>query len=272
MTIKNILVSYNGSPAAQSALNTALVMAKRYDAHLTGVLAHGLPSLLYAYGGHVPQTAMDQLEESDKAHRSEVRKLFDETTGPFPADQLHFLDVYGEADEVLMDVALGFDLVVMGKADNRSDFPHMEVHPDVVARNSGKPVLMVPTGYDPSGFNDKLVLSWDGRRAAARAMSDAIGLVKPKAEVSVLCIGNPEEAEVKAVPAVAHLERHGFKVTLVTRRAKKIAKTILEIAKEEGAGMLVMGAYEHAKIREDLFGGVTNSVLKKSTIPVLLSH
>ena len=272
MTIKNILVAYNGSAAAQSALNTALVMAKRYDAHLTGVLAHGLPSLLYAYGGHVPQAAMDQLEESDKAHRSEVRKLFDETTAHFAVDQLHFLDVYGEADEVLMDVALGYDLVVMGKADSESDFPHMEVHPDVVARNSGKPVMMVPTGYDPSGFNDKVVLAWDGRRAASRAMSDALGLIKHQSEVSVLCIGNPEEAEIKAVPAVAHLERHGFKVTLITRKSKKTAKTILEIATEEKAGMLVMGAYEHAKIAEDLFGGVTNTVLKKSTIPVLLSH
>jgi len=272
MTIKNILVAYNGSPGAQSALNTALVMAKRYDAHLTGMLAHGLPSLLYAYGGHVPQSAMDQLEESDKEHRNQVRRSFDETTAQFPKARRHFLDVYGEADEVLMDVALGYDLVVMGKAEPRSDFPHMEVHPDVVARNSGKPVLMVPTGYDAASFNDKLVLAWDGRRAAARAMSDAIGLVKPEAEISVLCIGEPERAKIKAVPAVAHLERHGFKVTLITRKAKKIAKAVLEIAKEENAGMLVMGAYEHAKIAEDLFGGVTNSVLKKATIPVLLSH
>lgn len=272
MTIKNILVSYNGNPAAQSALNTALVMAKRYNAHLTGMLAHGLPSLLYAYGGHVPQSAMDQLEESDKAHRAEVRKLFNETTVGFPADRFHFLDVYGEADEMLMEVALGYDLVVMGKADYRSDYPHMEVHPDVVARNSGKPVLMVPTAYDPETFNDKIVLAWDGRKAAARAMSDAIGLIKPGAEISVLCIGNPEQAEMKALPAVAHLERHGFKVTLITRKAKKIAKTVLEVASEENAGMVVMGAYEHAKIAEDLFGGVTNSILKKSAIPVLLAH
>jgi len=35
---------------------------------------------------------------------------------------------------------------------------------------------------------------------------------------------------------------------------------------------LAMGAYEHAKLAEDLFGGVTNTVLKKSKVPVLLSH
>jgi len=46
----------------------------------------------------------------------------------------------------------------------------------------------------------------------------------------------------------------------------------LAATKDEGAGMLVMGAYEHAKLAEDLFGGVTNTVLKKTKIPVLLSH
>lgn len=272
MTIKNILVAYNGNPQSKSALKTALVLAERYGAHLTGVLAHGLPNLLYAYGGHVPQAAMDQLEEADKLHRDEVRRDFMESTSGYPAGQIHFLDVYGEADEMLMEVALGYDLVVMGPEEKRSDFPHMEVHADVVARNSGKPVLVVPLDYDPSDFNERMLLAWDGKRAASRAMGDAIRLLKPGAEVSVLCVGTPEQAEARALPAMAHLERHGFAAKLITRKAKKIAKLILATAEEEKAGMLVMGAYEHAKLAEDLFGGVTNTVLKKTPVPVLLSH
>ncbi len=272
MTIKNILVAYNGSPQAQGALKTALVMAERYGAHLTGVLAHGLPNLLYAYGGHVPQAAMDQLEEADKAHRDEVRKAFLETTSGYPANMTHFLDVYGEADEMLMEVALGYDLIVMGTQEKRSDFQHMEVHADVVARNSGKPVVVVPFGYDPTAYNDRVLLAWDGKRAASRAMSDAIHLLKAESEISVLCVGKAEKAEASALPAVSNLERHGFAVKLITRKARKIAKTVLQVAEEEKTGMLVMGAYEHAKIAEDLFGGVTDTVLKKATVPVLLSH
>ena len=141
MTIKNILVSYNGSKAAKSAMKTALVMAERYDAHLTGVLTHGLPNVLYSYGGHVPQAAIDQLEEADKAHRIEVQEAFMAAASGYDTKKVHFLDVYGEADEMLMDIALGYDLVIMGQPDKRSDFPHMDVHPDVVSRNSGKPVL-----------------------------------------------------------------------------------------------------------------------------------
>lgn len=272
MTIKNILVSYNGSETANTALKAALVMAHRTQAHLTGILAHGLPAMLYAYGGQVPQSAMDQLEDADKAHRKKVKAAFYAQCANAPAARVHFLDVYGEADETLMEVALGYDLVVLGPVDSKSGFPHMDAHPDVIARNSGKPVLMVPKGYDATDFTENMLLAWDGKRAAARALNDALCLLQPEAALTVLTIGAPERAEAKAKPAMQQLQRHGYAPKLITRKARKIAKAILAATKDEGAGMLVMGAYEHAKLAEDLFGGVTNTVLKKTKIPVLLSH
>jgi len=272
MTIKNILVSFNGGAPAASALKLAVSLAERYGAHLTGVLAHGLPHMLYAYGGHIPQGAMDQLEEADKLHRDEVRKAFSGVTSALPNQLVHFLDVYGEADEMLMEVALGYDIVIMGPPEKSPDFPHMEAHADVVARNSGKPVLVVPKGYDASKFNSTVLLAWDGKRAAARAMADVIKLLEAGAKITVLCIGENEAATQRAQPALTHLERHGFETELVCKKARKIAKTILATANEEGVGILAMGAYEHAKLAEDLFGGVTNTVLKKAKVPVLLSH
>ncbi len=272
MSIQNILVSYNGDRSAQGALKTALVMAKRYDAHLTAVLAHGLPNLMYSYGGHLPQAAMDQLRDADKQHREEAEKLFWETVSGYPSDKTHYLDVHGDADEMLMEVALGYDLVVIGAEDKDADYPHMIVHPDVVARDSGKPVVVVPLGYDPANFNESVLLAWDGKRAASRAMGQAIRLLKPGAEIAVLTVGSKARSEAKALPAIQNLERHGFAVKLIARKGKKVAKVILNTAEEENVGMLVMGAYEHAKLAQDLFGGITNTVLKKATVPVLLVH
>ena len=272
MTIKNILVSFNGGAPAISALKMAMNLAERTGAHLTGVLTHGLPNMLYAYGGHIPQSAMDQLEDADKLHRDEVCKAFMEMTAAQPADRTHFLDIYGEADEMLMDAALGYDLVVMGPPEKRAEFPHMEAHADVVARNSGKPVLVVPKEYDAARFNGNVLLAWDGKRAASRAMSDVVKLLDSSAKIVVLCIGEKEAMTKKAAPAMTHLERHGFETELLCEKSRKVAKTILTIAKDRDVGVLAMGAYEHAKLAEDLFGGVTNTVLKKAKVPVLLSH
>lgn len=272
MTIKNILVSFNGGAPAKSALELAIKLAKRNDAHITGALTHGLPNMLYAYGGHIPQAAMDQLEDADKQHREEVRISFTTMTAALPKAQVHFMDAYGEADEVLMQLALGYDLVVMGPPEKSPNFPHMEAHADVVARNSGKPVLVVPKGYDSAQFNSTVLLAWDGKRAASRAMSDVVKLLDASAKITVLSLGGKEAAIKRAQPAIEHLERHGFEAEIVSKKTRKTAKTILETASKTNVGILAMGAYEHAKLAEDLFGGVTNTVLKKAKMPVLLSH
>jgi len=41
---------------------------------------------------------------------------------------------------------------------------------------------------------------------------------------------------------------------------------------ENKPDVLVMGAYGHARLREDLFGGVTRHILKNMTVPVLMAH
>ncbi len=38
------------------------------------------------------------------------------------------------------------------------------------------------------------------------------------------------------------------------------------------AGLLVMGGYGHARFREILLGGVTETVLRQMTVPVLMAH
>ena len=39
-----------------------------------------------------------------------------------------------------------------------------------------------------------------------------------------------------------------------------------------GADLLVMGAYGHSRLRELVLGGVTRTILKEMTVPVLMSH
>lgn len=274
MTIKNILIAYNGTSGAEKALSLGCLIARKYDAHLTGLLTHGLPNSLYALGGHLPQTAMHQLEEADREHRAEIRKTFHTATSHLNAEMTHFLDVYGEADQKLMEVARTFDLVVMGVADSEPEFQHMEVHPDQIARNSGRPVLVVPPNYETESLPDKALLAWDGRRAAARAMADAMYILESKSLVSVLTVGSLDDFERTTRPILAHLHRHGIPCQAIQkdRKSAPIADCILDSVAEEGAGLLVMGAYEHSKMKEDLFGGVTNTVINKSKVPVLLSH
>jgi nucleotide-binding universal stress UspA family protein len=53
---------------------------------------------------------------------------------------------------------------------------------------------------------------------------------------------------------------------------RSAGETILSGVEDSGADLLVMGAYGHSRIREIVLGGVTETILKKMTLPVLMSH
>jgi nucleotide-binding universal stress UspA family protein len=64
--------------------------------------------------------------------------------------------------------------------------------------------------------------------------------------------------------------RADFRVRVTGRGG--VAATILDACAEVGAGLLVMGAYEHSKFAQDLLGGVTRDILAQAPLPVLMSH
>ena len=71
-----------------------------------------------------------------------------------------------------------------------------------------------------------------------------------------------------------HLARHGLKVD-VNRIAGgniDVADALLSHAADSGADFMVMGGYGHSRLREFVLGGVTHTILRSMTVPVLLSH
>ena len=71
-----------------------------------------------------------------------------------------------------------------------------------------------------------------------------------------------------------HLARHGVKARVETTVSGRIGagNALLSWASDIGAGLLVMGAYGHTRIRELLLGGATRTILQSMTLPVLMAH
>ncbi|WP_337190546.1 universal stress protein [Tsuneonella aeria] len=51
-----------------------------------------------------------------------------------------------------------------------------------------------------------------------------------------------------------------------------MGETLQNAAIEEGADMLVMGAFGHSRLAEFILGGATRDILDRPSLPVLLSH
>ncbi|MEM6748763.1 MAG: universal stress protein, partial [Pseudomonadota bacterium] len=204
---------------------------------------------------------------------SEIRARFESTAPSLGlGDRLHIEERTGRVDTLLSEYARVFDMLVIGRNATEDVDEHLVLHPDRIALLSGRPILIVPEHHTGPARHDRAVIAWDGGRAAARALSDSLALLEDQGSVTVLTIGDISPA----IPASAvrrHLERHSIDAKVEHIDADPgVARALVAYCKSQQPGLLVMGAYEHSKFREDFMGGVTARVLQTVPVPVLMSH
>lgn len=273
MNMKNILVAFNGTDSSESALRYACGLARQSNAHVTAVLAHSRHEVVNSRAAWVPVEATRIIDAANSDFLAGIEARFDALRADLDmGDRLHFQRVPGRVDSVLSEYAQVHDTLVMGQDQAEESDPHVSIHIDRIALISGRPILIIPKDQTFEGIGGKAVLAWDGGRAAARAMGDSLQFLSGGTEVGVLTVGDialPRPIE----DVIQHLSRNGLVATHEARAVETgIAETILDHCASVKPSLLVMGAYEHSKFREDFFGGVTAQVLLKSPCPVLLSH
>ncbi|WP_323768216.1 universal stress protein [Marinovum sp.] len=271
MPVMNLAVAFNGSDASISALRYAASLAKARGAHVTAILAHAAHEAIDRRSRWIPDEARALLEAANTEIVAQVKRQFDDLRPSLDlGDALDFRDEVGRVDTVLAEGARYYDMLIVG-ARSDSDDAHVTHHPDRIALLSGRPVIVLPAGYDAGARHSHAALAWDGGRAAARALSDSLRLLEAEGRVSVLTVGKRQSWPIEDL--MAHLHRHGVEATHedfpVTH---PVASTLLSYCDRHDPSLLVLGAYEHSKFREDFLGGVTAEVLENIKIPVLLSH
>lgn len=274
MSIKNILVAHTGSSGFESSVRYSAKIAAKHGAWLTAV-----------YGGtssYFDQVLglTDDLHERLMSVRNEKIvqsvQLFDKLTAEAGiADRAHFISPAQVGNSSLPEIARSFDFVVTGYQPKLPNDEFRSVSPDLVALQSGRPVLVVPDQYVSESLADHALVAWDGKRSSARALNDAMSVLEEKPrKVSVLTAGDVLSELPEGIGIETHLERHGIQAEHLTRSrsGRSIAEVIQATAAEVGAKLIVMGAYEHSKFSQDLFGGVTHEVIRSTKVPVFMSH
>jgi nucleotide-binding universal stress UspA family protein len=143
---------------------------------------------------------------------------------------------------------------------------------------SGRPVLVFRPGVAdlPAGPLGVVAVAWDGGRAAARALADALPLLVRAREVRVVTVvgEKPDAVPGLAAEAVRHLQAHGVHAVPVEvpadgRRIGAVLDSWLVHAKPD---LMVMGAYGHSRAREFVLGGATEHALGAPKVPLFLAH
>jgi nucleotide-binding universal stress UspA family protein len=143
---------------------------------------------------------------------------------------------------------------------------------------SGRPVLLLPEGATrqlPSSF-DTIAVAWDHSRPAARAVADALPLLRTAKRVLVVTVADEKRLDRpdSGVELCKHLARHGVEVTFdrVQAKGRAIGDALEAHASGHNVDLLVMGGYGHSRLREFVLGGATRSVLARPFTWTLVSH
>jgi nucleotide-binding universal stress UspA family protein len=288
MAYKDILVYLDDHRGAETRLQLALSLAMQNKAHLVGLYGFALPqapaSLLVA-GGHAEDnalltayvrdrdTAFDNAAHSEAAFRAAAKRAglqCEWETRPDRAADLVAL---------VAERARYADLAVLGQADSTHPFfDTLAKLPEAILMGSGRPVLIVPYAGRIDTIGKKVLVAWSGTREVARAVADAMPLLRCAETVTVASIGPPHETDVQDDQPIArcarHLAWHGIRAETAHFTAGDIEAggLILSRAADFGCDLIVMGGYGHSRARELILGGVTRAVLHHMTMPVLMSH
>ena len=272
MSIKNILCAYTSDHAHASGLKHAIKLVRHYDGWLTGIMQHGRPMLEQRYTAIIPEDLLQEFRKADRKLIREVGMRFAKLAEKAGlGDRSEFIELDPETGGSILEYARNFDLIVTGLHSQSLSDGHLSANPDLIALHCGRPVLVVPNGYSAKGLADHALVAWDGRRSAARALGDALPILEETAKVTLLTIGK------KPVPGtdvlLRNMARHKIEVELklVTRKGN-VARTILKVANDVSAKLVIMGAFEHSRFSHSLKGGPTTDIIDETHVPVFFSH
>ena len=279
MSYKTILVHVDQSRHAAARIKIAAEIALAENAHLIGSAMTGISHIMYQ------DAAVDMAWPVVAAEIDNLKERAVQALAEFDAIAME-MGVLSYEKRLVNDDPEGAlalqgrysDLVVISQTDlDEISSRVLAGLPEYVMLNCGRPVLLVPyAGYfDHVGSN--VLVTWDGSMEATRALTNAIPLLR-RAKNVIVALFNPSlrfeaHGEQPGADIALYLARHHINVEVLQQKTElDVGNTLLSLAADLRSDLIVMGGYGHTRFREVLLGGVTQTVLKTMTVPVLMSH
>ncbi len=271
-TPKSILLHLDSSAHTAERIRLARLIAENFGAQVT-CMPCTMPSLMrYPFAIEGAAEAVAIMQDLDREFRESVHATFMAASAGSP--HLTWAEPLQDAPWGFAQRALYADLMILGQRDP-SDAAVDELPADFLPGllvESGRPALILPYIGVSGPVGKTVLVAWKETREAARAVSAALPWLVSASQVHVVCYGDSAELPLQALQA--YLKTQGVSAKLHPGGPEQgdAGSTLLSIAADLGADLLVMGCYGHSRTREWVLGGVTRSILQSMTLPVLMSH
>ncbi|PMS17210.1 universal stress protein UspA [Trinickia dabaoshanensis] len=275
MSYKTLLVHVDDSARSEARTAFACDLALKYGAHLIG---------LYVVCQEVLRPLVTGQESLDLgANEARHAQRMNDAQARFTAQAqragcpFEWRAPSGPSVETAVLHARHADLLVFGQEDPEDSATHIARYfVEDVIMSAGRPAIVMPHAGRVATFGESVLVAWDGGREAARALADAVPILKRARFVTVVSVSKrPEDSTAEEIDVAAYLERHGVRASFASvprQSGMGTGATLLNQLSDRHADLLVMGAYGHARARERVLGGVTHTLFETMTVPVFMSH
>ncbi|HVZ07735.1 universal stress protein [Rhodopila sp.] len=288
MAIRKILLPLTGTAAGEAALATALMIARRWNAHMLALHVRVDSRDVAPLAGEGLSGAMieemmsaTEKESSERAHAvrtmfehfvarhnvavQEAHSLLDHPTASFAA-------VMGREEDIVAQQARLADLTVVPHPESDDDVSSSDaLH--AVLFDSGRPVLISPHAVQTS-IGSRVCVAWNGTAESASSVTAAMPWMQRAEAVAILTAEGYQRRGPGAPDLAAYLALHGVMPEIITFRAVggSVGAGLLEAARNFGCDLLSMGAYSHSRLRQLILGGVTRHVLENASLAVMMNR
>jgi nucleotide-binding universal stress UspA family protein len=289
---KSIFVPTTGFSNDPATLETALAVARAFGGHLDCVHVRPDPEQLamqaasYDVGmGTAFATAgiVEIFQEEDRKQTARAKKIYDAFRQREKLDEVaappcalcpssSWAELMGRENDILLTQARVHDLTVVGHPTHWGGLTRETVGGMLVG--GGRPLLLA-TEKAPGHFGETIAVAWKDTPEAARAVTAAMPFLTRARQIVLINIAEHENVTIEPVDALAKTLRwHNLstEIRYLAHPCGSIHDTILTLANQAGADLLVMGGYSHTRLSERLFGGFTRHVLGGANLPILMAH
>ncbi|WP_278393041.1 universal stress protein [Sphingobium yanoikuyae] len=271
MTISSILAIFDPTEAADGFADIMLGVARIFEAELTlALLAPAPVAGERAYPRHLTTQRFNELVEAKEKRLWSVAR--EES-----CEVRIVVDLVDAALSAMVRQSRCHDMLLVGPIDTFADADLYHMLLQKLLLLSGKPILLLP----PAGLEGRprrLAVGWDGMCEATRALDCALTLCASDAEIdliSVLPLTASPTLRTSAEDMCARLQARNLSARQSLARAehKTVAAALLAHAVAGNADLIILGGFGHSPIRESVFGGVTDEVIRnRHTTPILIVH
>lgn len=276
--LKSLVVGVNGSDLSKAAVRVAVDWAGQLGASVTFLAILDVDGL--TAGQSVGMMGSGFKAERDEKVLAKWRERLTAAmadagqTAEAAGVQYETRSIEGSPTEELSREVHRHDALVIGRrAVPRTDHEPASTESMVeIIRTSPRPVIVAgPTRHDGSS----VVVAYDGSAQASQALESYIASgLYPDLPIRLVGVSDRKEAtEADLEGPLDYVRRHGREASIhVLPEGRGIPDTLLQFVAGDSPALMVMGTQGTTGLKKRLLGSVSETVVRKSPVPVFLER